>query len=115
MIKEGQIVLFKFPLADKSDTKLRPALVIREIPGRYGDWLACMISSQLSQQVAGFDEVMDTKATDWEKSGLRIPSVIRVARVAVVHESVFLGGIGEVDPSRLDRIKQKPADWILGG
>jgi mRNA interferase MazF len=44
MIKEGQIVLFEFPPADKLDAELRPVLVIREIPGRYGDWLICMIS-----------------------------------------------------------------------
>ena len=72
-----------------------------------------MVSSQLSQQITGFDEVIDRNATDWKRSGLKMPSVIRIARVAVVHESIFLGGIGEVDPSRLDRIKQKLADWML--
>ena len=49
MIREGQIVLFRFPYTDQKDGKLRPALVIREFPGGYEDWLICMISSQLSR------------------------------------------------------------------
>ena len=113
MLKEGQIVLFKFPAADKTNAKMRPALVIKEIPGRYEDWLVCMISSQLAQQIAGFDEVIDSKAPDWEKSGLKIPSVIRIARLAVVHETILLGSIGEIEQSRLDRIKQQLAGWLL--
>ena len=113
MIKEGQIVLFKFPPAGKSDAKLRPALVIKEIPGPYSDWLICMISSQLDKQVADFDEVVEREATDWKRSGLKVPSIIRIARVAVVHKSILLGGIGEVEPIRLDRIKRKLADWLL--
>jgi mRNA interferase MazF len=39
MIQEGQIVLFRFPYADQKDGKLRPALVVRQLPGAYDDWL----------------------------------------------------------------------------
>jgi len=114
MIREGQIILFNFPSSDNSDAKLRPALVIRKIPGPYDDWLICMISSQLAQQVLNFDEVVDPGASDWKRSGLKVSSVIRITRVAVAHESILLGTIGEVDMNRLDRIKQKLANWLLG-
>ena len=50
MIAEGQIFLFKFPQTDQQEGKLRPALVLRELPGKYNDWLICMISSQLHQK-----------------------------------------------------------------
>ena len=50
MIDEGQIVLFNFPQTDQKIGKLRPALVLRRLPGRFDDWLICMISSQLHQQ-----------------------------------------------------------------
>ena len=59
------------------------------------------------------DEVVEREATDWKRSGLKVPSIIRIARVAVVHKSILLGGIGEVEPIRLDRIKRKLADWLL--
>ena len=39
MISEGQIVLFRFPQANQQAGKLRPALVLRKLPGRYEDWL----------------------------------------------------------------------------
>ena len=58
MISEGQIVLFRFPQTEQQSGKLRPALVVRKLPGRYEDWLVCMISSQLNQEVTGFDETI---------------------------------------------------------
>jgi mRNA interferase MazF len=58
MIAEGQIVLFKFPQTDQTVGKLRPALVLRRLPGQFDDWLICMISSQLHQQTPGLDEVI---------------------------------------------------------
>ena len=39
MKESGQIVLFRFPRADLSEGKLRPALLLSEVPGPYEDWL----------------------------------------------------------------------------
>ena len=39
MVAEGHTVLFKFPQTDQQEGKLRPALVIRKMPGQYDDWL----------------------------------------------------------------------------
>lgn len=58
MIQDGQIVLIRFPESDQSKGKLRPALVIRRLPGRHDDWLICSISSQVSRQLPGFDELI---------------------------------------------------------
>ena len=33
MIREGQVVLFRFPQTDQVSGKLRPALVLRRLPG----------------------------------------------------------------------------------
>jgi len=51
MISEGQVVLFRFPQTDQTAGKLRPALVLRRLPGQRNDWLICMISSNLYQEV----------------------------------------------------------------
>ena len=37
MIQERHVVLFQFPQTDLAHTKLRPALVIRQLPGAYDD------------------------------------------------------------------------------
>lgn len=114
MIQEGRVVLFRFPQTDQLPGKLRPALVIRKIPGSYGDWLICMISSQLSQQIPEFDEIIKEKAADFEQSGLKTSSVIRISRLAVVNKNDLLGSIGNIGLERLISIKKKLSAWIMG-
>lgn len=114
MIQEGQVVLFKFPQTDQIPGKLRPALVIREIPGPYGDWLICIISSQLSQQIPKFDETIREEDADYGRSGLKTSSVIRISRLAVVNRKDILGSIGNTDSERLVTIKKKLSEWIMG-
>ncbi len=71
-----------------------------------------MISSQLSQQVAEFDEVINEEDTDFEQSGLKISSVIRISRLAVVDRNVLLGSIGNIGTERLSLIKDRLSDWL---
>jgi mRNA interferase MazF len=73
-----------------------------------------MLSTKLYQAVQGFDEVIDADASDFERSGLKVPSVIRVARLAVISEEMLIGRIGEIGEERLRRIKRTLAEWILG-
>ena len=101
MVRERQVVLFRFLQTNQSVGKLRPALVIREVPGPYEDWLICMISLQLSKEVAGFDEIIMEKDDDFISSGLKQASLIRIARLAVVEKAILLGAIGEISPVRL--------------
>jgi mRNA interferase MazF len=90
MIAEGQIVLFRFPQTDQQPGKFRPALVVRKLPGCHEDWLVSMISSQLIQEVTGFDETISREDPDFEDSGLKLASLIRVGRLAVVNTDIFL-------------------------
>jgi len=114
MIREGQVVLFRFPYANHTDAKLRPALLIRQLPGYHDDWLICMISSQLSQKIPSFDELVSMEDSDFIRSGLKYTSVIRICRLAVVHKAVLEGTIGEIGTDRLARIKNRLADWLKG-
>ena len=74
----GQVVAFRFPHTDLEGGKLRPALLLAKLPGEYDDWLTCMISSQIHHYVAGFDELVQEGDQDFDESGLKTPSVIRV-------------------------------------
>jgi mRNA interferase MazF len=114
MIAEGQIVLFKFLHTDNTDGKLRPALVLRQLPGEYKDWLICMISSQLDQKIPNFDEMVSPEDSDFQQTGLKLPSIIRISRLAVTSEDILIGKLGEVDSHRLRRIKQMLSHWIQG-
>jgi mRNA interferase MazF len=114
MISEGQIVLFKFPQTDQTIGKLRPALVLRRRPGQHNDWLICMISSNLDQKIPDFDEIISPNDLDFRESGLKVPSLIRIGRLAVVDGDILIGKLGQIDTQRLLRIKQKLSRWIQG-
>lgn len=90
-------------------------LLLRQLPGRFDDWLVCMVSSQLDQEVQGFDEVIRDADEDFGRSGLKVTSVLRVSRLAVVESSVLIGAVGVVSPDRLHGIRARLAQWIGDG
>ena len=114
MIRERQVVLFRFPQTNQTTGKLRPALVIRKVPGPHADWLICMISSQLSREVEGFDQIISEQDDDFVSSGLKQASLLRIARLAVVDQNILLGAIGENGTDRLERIKKNLSNWLIG-
>ncbi len=112
MRKAGQLAIVQFPTVALGEGKPRPVPLIAPLPGPYDDWLVSMLSTQLQQAVAGFDEMIDETQNDFQTSGLKVASVIRIARLAVVPASMLVGSIGEISSERLQRIRQKLAGWI---
>lgn len=112
MKEAGQVVVFRFPQTDLEEGKLRPALLLGKLPGNYDDWLICMISSQTHQFIEGFDEIVKESDADFGESGLKVTSVIRVGRLAVVSGEILLGAIGQVSSERLSRVKKHLSDWL---
>lgn len=112
MKEPGQVVVFRFPQTNLQTGKPRPALLVAKVPGRFDDWLACPISTQLHQAIPEFDEALSELEPDYVESGLKAPSVIRVGRLSVVDGSIFEGAIGVIAPERLKRIKTRLAKWI---
>ena len=113
MRNAGDIVLFRFPQADLAEGKLRPALLLGKLPGEYDDWLTCMISSQTRHYLPNFDELLQESDSDFVQSGLKLESVIRVGRLAVIEGETLLGEVGQISAERLKKIKSHLADWIL--
>jgi mRNA interferase MazF len=110
--KIGADCCFRFPQTDLQEGKLRPALLLEKLPGEYDDWLICMISSQTSQNISGFDEIVKDSDQDFEQSGLKVASVIQVGRLAVVSGEILLGAIGEISSERLNRVKKNLSNWL---
>lgn len=108
----GQVVLLRFPRADLASGKLRPVLVLASVPGRHPDWLVCMVSSRTHQAMAGFDEDIAPGDEDFAETGLKVASVARVGRLAVVEGAAFEGRLGAVSPARISRIRARLAEWL---
>lgn len=112
MKRPGQISLVPFPRVDLTPGKPRPVLLLAPVPGPYDDWLVCMISTRRHQEVAGFDEIIEPHDQDFTASGLKSPSVCRIARLAVVADEMLPGAIGGISTARLARIRARLAAWL---
>jgi len=75
-MKEGEVVLTPIPQADGL-IKNRPVILLRELPP-YKDFLVCGISTHLDKEVKGFDELISPTDDDFQSSGLRTASLVRM-------------------------------------
>lgn len=111
-MKPGDIVLIRFPQTDLQTGKLRPALVVAATPGRHPDLLLALISSRTHQAIPDFDELIDVYDPDYAESGLKVRSVVRLARLATVETSVINARLGRISSERLQEIRHRLVDWL---
>lgn len=112
MIIPGNIVLVPFPYTNLEKSKIRPALVLKKLPGDYEDYLLCMISSQVNRAIVGFDEVLYFKSEDFKPSGLKAESVFCLSRLATVEAGQILGSLGKLSENRLKTMLARLSDWL---
>jgi mRNA interferase MazF len=82
----GDIVLLKFPFVEQQEAKRRPALVL--LDSGDADILVARITSQ--DVYTEYDVVLD----DWRQSGLLIPSVVRLHKMATLEKKLVERRLG---------------------
>lgn len=112
MIQAGQVVLALFPFSDLTQAKKRPVLLIKPL-GSHKDWLVCMVSSRLHQGEAGLDMVMDSENPEFKQTGLKVSSLFRLSRLAILDEEILLGPLGAIQDETLVLLKQRLSSWLL--
>ena len=110
-MNQGDVVLTPVPQAN-GVLKNRPAIFLREMPP-YRDVLVCGISTQLHQEVKGFDEIVDQTDIDFAATGLRTTSLIRLGFLAVIPRSAVIGSIGSVSPERHKRLLTRLSTYLI--
>ena len=110
-MREGDIILTSIPQAD-GQIKNRPALLLRDMPP-YQDALVCGISSQLHQEVKGFDEVVAIDDADFQSSGLVVESLIRLGFLAIIPRAKILGSIGAISKERHKQLLRNLSEYLL--
>jgi mRNA interferase MazF len=111
----GDISLVRFPRADLEKGKYRPVLLLAKMPGPFNDWLVCAITSQLRHEVGGWDDRIEETDSDFAGSGLKVPSLIRVGKLATVEEGALEGVLGRISDERLRAILERIADYLERG
>lgn len=86
-------------------------LPLRQMPP-FGDWLVCGVSTQLHQQVGGFDELIERSNPDFARSGLKASSIIRLGYLAVLPVSALLGVIGSISQERQRRLLDRLGEHL---
>src|SRR4051794_37896254 len=92
--------------------KLRPALHLADLPGRYQNLLLCGISTQLKDLELNWDELIQPGDQDFASSGLHRPSAIRLSYLYAADRSEIAGRIGSISDARLGRLRQLLADFL---
>ena len=98
MIKPGNIVLLKFPFSDEIGYKRRPALVLKDFED--GDMLVCRITSKIYK--SKYDIYLD----NWSQYGLKLPSVVRIHKLATLETNMIETTMGQIDDETFNKIKQ---------
>lgn len=94
----GDIVLLKFPYTNVKTFKRRPALIINDFND--DDIVVCRITSQI------YKTKNDIYIDDWEKSGLKLPSVIRVHKIATLEKNMVELVMGQIDNPTKEKVRK---------
>jgi len=96
-LKFGDIVLLKFPFTNNQNFKRRPALVINDYND--GDIIVCRITSKM------YNTNQDIYIDDWEGAGLKLPSVIRIHKIATLSKEMVELKMGIINPDLKDKTR----------
>jgi mRNA interferase MazF len=102
-MNKGDIVLAPFPFTDLSQTKLRPAVVLWA-DNSGNDVTLCFISSQNLNNVSPVEFVIDPADPEFQGTGLKLASKVRVARVTTLERRLILRRLGALGKNQLQRL-----------
>lgn len=96
LYRAGDVLLLAFPFSDTTTTKRRPALVLLDT--KDNDILVARITGQLARTP------LDVELQDWEDAGLRIPSVVRLHKLATLEKRLIERSLGTLTNQDLQQV-----------
>ena len=106
----GEMLLAALTFTSQAGAKKRPVIAIRDVGD--DDLLVAPVSAQSARVT------YDVALAEWQKAGLRLPSVVRVEKLATIEKSTVLRRLGRVTANDWVTVKQsmkKVCEEILGG
>jgi mRNA interferase MazF len=99
-MRKGDVILVPFPFTDLSGQKIRPALVLFTQP-KGDDVIVAFISSAPSRKEIGFEVLVQPS----KENGVKVPSRIRLDKLATLEKKVVVGQLGELDVKSLREVR----------
>lgn len=84
-MQAGEIYLARFPYGDVPGMKLRPVLLLTGSIGVVPEVLVAYISSVVPAQPLASDLMIDPAAPEFLGTGLKVPSALRLHKLATIH------------------------------
>ena len=106
---KGRIVLVPFPFDDMTASKVRPAVCLTDPISPYRHVVVAFVSSQMPENIAATDVVLEPQCGDFAATGLRVASVLRLHRLVTLTSSLIRRDLGKLSQSWQDEVDQKLA------
>lgn len=103
---KGKIVLIQFPFDDLSDLKVRPAYCLTNAIGNYKHVIFSLITSRIPTILLDTDLVIDLTHPEFNISGLRQPSTIRLDHLVTLRQSMIRRELGSLSLATQHKIAE---------
>ena len=94
----GEVLLASLVFTSQAGAKKRPVMVIRDAGD--DDILVAPVSGQAAR--VAYDVILG----DWQRAGLRLPSVVRVEKLATIAKATVLRGLGRPSAGDWAQVKE---------
>ncbi len=95
----GEIVLLQFPFTSGGGYKKRPALILFDS----GD--ADIIVARMTSQMK--TDAYDVEVKNWRTAGLKLPSIVRLHKIATLEKVLIDQKIGDLQPDDAAEIRKQ--------
>ncbi len=94
----GKVVLVPFPFDDLSGEKVRPAVCLTNPIGNHRHVVLAFITSKIPNDLLETDVVLDSNHPNFNMTGLRVSSALRLHRLMTVTTALIRRELGELSP-----------------
>jgi len=101
------VVLVPFPFNDLSSNKVRPAICLTDEIEPFGHIVLAFITSNISDNISSTDLIINSKAADFAKTGLKVSSTIRLHRLMTVSKSIIKRKLGELSDNQKEQVESR--------
>ena len=103
----ADMVLAYFPMAGAGGRKLRPALVLTGPLDTVPEFVVAYISSMIPASPSPTDLMIDPAAPEFASSNLKTVSIVRVHKLATIHNRDAVRKLGHVSPVVFQEVQLK--------
>jgi len=104
---KDKIVLVPFPFDDLSAEKVRPAVCLTDPIGQHRHVILAFITSNTNQEFLETDVMLDSNDKNFNVTGLRVSSALRLHRLMTVTTSLICRELGELSPEMKKQVVEK--------